>query len=101
TLPPPISPPLPYTTLFRSIVGHVRYANHLAVPLGCLDVDDADAAARLQAVFVDLGPLPVALLGDGQDRAAGRQHLHRDGRIAFRSEEHTSELRHVSISYAA
>src|SRR6267142_2270938 len=65
------------------IVGHVRHADHLAVPLGRLDVDDADAAARLQAVFVDLGPLAVSLLGDREDRAAGRQDFHGHDRVAF------------------
>ena len=43
------------------VVVHVRDADDLAVALAGLDVDDADAAARLQAVLVELGALAVAV----------------------------------------
>src|SRR5690606_19478 len=56
-------------------------AHHLAIPLGGLDVDDAVAAAALDPVLVDDRALAVAVLGHGQNRAAGPQHLHADDLI--------------------
>src|SRR5262245_15100551 len=53
-------------------------ADDPTVALTGLDVDDADAAAALHPVLVDLGPLPVAVFGDGENRPAGSQHLHAD-----------------------
>src|SRR5215475_1393602 len=50
------------------VVAHQHDARDFAVTLSGLDVDDAFAAARLQPVFVDVGALPVAVLGDGQDQ---------------------------------
>ena len=44
-------------------------ADHVAVLRRGLHVDHAFAAARLQAVFVDLRAFAVALLGDGEDQA--------------------------------
>src|SRR4029078_780034 len=41
------------------------------------DVDDADATARLDAIFVDFGALPEALFGDREQRAARLAHFHR------------------------
>ena len=42
---------------------------------GGLHVDDALAAAGLQAVGVDVGALAVAVLGDGEDEAGGEAEL--------------------------
>ena len=42
------------------VVGHLRDADDLAVAIAGLDVDDADAAARLHAVLLELGALAVA-----------------------------------------
>src|SRR6185437_9876707 len=52
---------------FRFLV-HQQDAHHFAVARSSLDVDDALAAARLQAVFVHLGALAVAVFGDGKDQ---------------------------------
>ena len=46
---------------------HQQDAHHFAVALGGFDVDDAFAAARLLAVFVDQGALAVAVFGDAED----------------------------------
>ena len=59
------------------VVVDVGDADDLAVAIGGLDVDDADAAARLQAVFLEPGPLAVAVLRDGEQRAALAHHVHR------------------------
>src|SRR5206468_10126159 len=56
----------------------VRHPDHLAVSVRRRDVDDADAAARLDPVLLDFGPFAVPALGDGQKRAAGTDHFHRD-----------------------
>src|SRR5581483_7273048 len=53
-------------------------ADHLAVPIGGGDVDDAVASARLHAVLLDLGALAVAALRHSHERAARAHHLHRD-----------------------
>ena len=42
-----------------------------------LDVDDADAAARLEPVLLEPGALAVAVLRDGQQRAALADDVHR------------------------
>ena len=46
-------------------------AGDLADFAGGLHVDDALAAAGLEAVGVDVGALAVAVLGDGEDEAGG------------------------------
>src|SRR5512132_1104296 len=53
-------------------------ADNASVPVGGLDVDDAQATARLQPVLVQLGALAVPVLGNGQQRAAGAYHFHRN-----------------------
>ena len=50
-------------------------ADHLAVPLGGLDVDDALPAAALHPVLGLLGALAVAVLGDGEDGGALLHHV--------------------------
>src|SRR5262245_65695967 len=52
-------------------------ADDLAVAIGRVDVDDADAASRLEPVFLELGALAVAVLADGQHRAPLPDDLHR------------------------
>ena len=42
-----------------------------------------EPAAALDAVFVEIGPLGVALLGDRQQRAARLDDLHRDDLVAL------------------
>ena len=54
-------------TITSSLLPDLQDADDLAVLLGDLEVDDALAAAALQAVLVDLGALAVAVLGHGQD----------------------------------
>src|SRR4051794_7766190 len=49
---------------------HVRNAGNLAVLVGRLDVRDADAAARLQAIRGDGRALAETFFGDGEDLAA-------------------------------
>ena len=65
------------------VVVDVGDADDLAVAVGGLDVDDADAAARLQAVLLELGALAVAVLRDGQHRAAFAHDLHRHDLVAL------------------
>src|SRR5438128_4304864 len=65
------------------VVVHVGDADDLAVAIARLDVDDADAAARLQAVFLELGPLAVAVLRDGQQRGPFADDFHRDDLVAL------------------
>ncbi len=50
-------------------------AGDLADLGGGLHVDDALAAAGLEAVLVDVGALAVAILGDGEDEAGGEAEL--------------------------
>ena len=45
------------------------------------DIDDADAAARLDAVFVDFGALAETALRDRQQRPAGFHDLHPDDEV--------------------
>src|SRR5712691_7754316 len=52
--------------------------HHLAVAAGGLDVDEALAAAALDAVLVEGGLLAVAVLGHGEHGAAGGHDLERD-----------------------
>src|SRR6185436_17512955 len=60
------------------VVADLRDADNLAIAIARLDIDDADAAARLHAVLVEPGPLAVTLLGHRQDRAARLEHFHGD-----------------------
>ena len=60
------------------VVVHVGDADDLAVAVRGLDVDDADAAARLQAVLLEPGALAVAVLRDGEDGAPLADDFHRD-----------------------
>src|SRR5438477_3322145 len=75
---PPRSTLFPYTTLFRSEVALV------------LDFLDLVRLVRVRRI-------------DGQhffEQARAHAHLVGHGHEEMRSEEHTSELRHMSISYA-
>src|SRR3712207_7002639 len=76
---PPRSTLFPYTTLFRSIVARLRE-----------EKDHATLLAAASLLRVTVPALRVILVGDGPEQA----------RLAARSEEHTSELRHANISYA-
>ena len=49
------------------VIGHLLDIHHAAVALGGLDGDDPLAAAALDAVLVELGPLAEAVFGDGED----------------------------------
>src|SRR3954464_5813856 len=57
---------------------HIGDADDQAVAGRRGDVDDTDAAARLHAIFVDLGPLAEAPFGHRQERTAGLHDLHRN-----------------------
>src|SRR5690606_40932203 len=72
--PPPRSPLFPYTTLFRSQVD----------------------LATTEALAAQVGPERLLVSESGIYEPADIQRL----RQAGRSEEHTSELSHVKISYA-
>ena len=65
----------------RIVVADLDDADDLAIPIAGLNVDDADAAARLHAILVEVGALAVSLLGDGQDGAGRAEHLHGDDGI--------------------
>src|SRR5689334_24652249 len=77
--PPPRSTLFPYTTLFRS--GEV------------VVVDDEDHASAA-------GPVERAAGGPPERRRDGHAHLRSARPRQRRSEEHTSESSHSSISYA-
>src|SRR6185369_2034654 len=65
------------------VVRHREHADDLAVAVRGLDVDDALAAARLQAVLLHLGALAEAVLAARQDRHARRQDDHVDDPVAL------------------
>src|SRR3712207_8146679 len=79
---PPRSTLFPYTTLFRSLVGHARGLRVRVRFLDALRIDvDTDAARA------------VLLRGGDHDAAiAAAEVVHRVLRRHLRSEEHTSEL---------
>src|SRR4029077_15988186 len=56
---------------------NVGHADDVPVAIAGGDVDDADAAPRLDTVLVDFGALPVSVLGHGQQRASRADHFHR------------------------
>src|SRR6185369_3968727 len=62
----------------------------LAIAIARLDIDDADAATRLDAILVQGRALAVALLGDGQDRTGRAEHLHGDNRVLV-AERHAAD----------
>src|SRR5688500_19956497 len=78
----PTSKLFPYTTLFRSVVGPSDTRNRLAVT--------GQAADHLARRHLDQGQ-SAPLVTDERGPAVGRYR---------RSEEHTSELSHLVISYA-
>jgi hypothetical protein len=57
-------------------------ADDLAVAIAGLNVDDADAAARLDAILLELGPLAVTLFGHREESSTRAQHFHRDHFVA-------------------
>src|SRR3712207_8819455 len=78
---PPRSALFPYTTLFRSIVYEARpSANDPEVKAG------VEELLRRVAGGVERGRVVSPYSPEG------RNQISRDGRIAYRSEEHTSEL---------
>src|SRR5207249_12088355 len=82
--PPPPSPSLPYTTLFRSrsLVDHPRVARSRGDAAGGARPRPADARRRC--------PRPLALRRNS--RFLGRRRVRRSVLRVRRSEEHTSEL---------
>src|SRR5690606_35362920 len=64
-------------------IGDARDANHRAVAVVGQHVLQADAATRLHPVLVDVGPLAVPLLADGQQRRARRHHVDADDFVAI------------------
>ena len=67
-----------------SFVVDLRDGDDLAVLVGDLDVLHAEAAAaRCTRYSSSSRSLGVALLGDGQQRAAGLDDLHRHDLVAF------------------
>src|SRR6202044_4150980 len=71
----------------RGVVDEVD-AGDLADFAGGLHVDDALAAAGLEAVGVDVGALAVAVVGDGEDEALiGRRFKHWDGHLPKQDSE--------------
>src|SRR5207248_10935545 len=89
---PPISTLFPYTTLFRSILTLVP-----VLGLAVIAFSGRRISWRTVAVLagVTVAVLGAALVVDLLRAPEARTHL---GRV--RSEEHTSELRHRTISYA-
>src|SRR4029453_11878685 len=71
---------------------HVGHAHDLAVAIGGLDVDDADAAAALEPVLLELGALAVAVLRDRQERAARFHHFHGDHFVVFAERDATDAV---------
>src|SRR5207253_11137538 len=85
--PPPRSPLLPYTTLFRSVLGRER------VDLMLLDIDlpFIDGHSLLQAVREKGIEIPAIVISGlpGEEPEVRALEI---GAVDFRSEEHTSEL---------
>src|SRR3712207_7741373 len=75
---PPRSTLFPYTTLFRSLVGHLPA---LADPVAQVDVGQAEGQRALDVPEDDERP-----------ERAPRLHLRGEELVDARSEEHTSEL---------
>src|SRR5687768_18101725 len=79
---PPRSTLFPYTTLFRSVLGHARRKDRAPATV--------DSPVDFQAPF---GDLPRWLRPDAASFPVQPQRLVPDeARVAHRSEEHTSEL---------
>src|SRR5262245_55529205 len=59
-----------------------RHADDLAVAVARGDVYDADPSARLDAILLDLGALPVAVFRDGEERSDRAYDFHGDDVVA-------------------
>src|SRR4029434_9249456 len=57
------------------------------------DIDDADAAARLDAVFVELGALAIPAFGDGEQRPPRLHDLHRDDDVVVSQRDAADAVR--------
>src|SRR5205823_3608521 len=77
---------------------HVGDADHDAVAIARGDVDDTDPAARLHAVFLDLGSLAVAAFGHREQRTARAHHFHCDDQIVVSQRERLALFSITNVS---
>src|SRR5205814_7278795 len=91
--PPPASPPLPYTTLFRSKQLQIRVVTAPPAPSSTARIEDCFAPARTrdsgEALLRRLQLLSSIPQAGSRQRRCYSTHPHSR---AVRSEEHTSEL---------
>src|SRR5437870_10769231 len=94
---PPRPTLFPYTTLFRSAQGM-----ELATPEGTFSVGvfGADGSSELSSVVAGADDPPRGWLSRYYGEKVAVPSLVVVRRTELRSEEHTSELSHVAISYA-
>src|SRR5205814_10470609 len=91
-LPAPNSPLLPYTTLFRSLFYTVIGAHHFIF-------SPVPYWLQTTAILFSVGMMVPVWAGTGNFLHTLRGAWH-GVRRSYRSEEHTSELQHLGISYA-